>query len=243
LFLVGIIFIEREDLVMKKLAVLLMVLFMFVVAFNAVATETLSGNKITDGERPVIDGKLDDQVWQRIKPIEAYFLDESTKQPIQGLTRIWLTYSDFAIFVALEAVKNGQEPITRETQDDAWAITHDDTLAMSFNGYRTLEGHLDFWFANPGGAKKANFSQGKADKPEWSDWLVKSGRTQDGWCLEMQIPWQLINLPKRQGKMVVWTNFDRRDDGRPAYWQWGGKDDPAANWAEWEIELTPVEGK
>lgn len=229
---------------MKKLGVLLIIGYVLVhwclttSAASPVERIRIAGNKIS--EAPKIDGVLGDAAWKQAFFVEANFLDSNTKKPISDLTRVWLGYDDSAIYVALEADKNGKKIVARETKDNSNVIFRDDTLGWSFNAFKTLEGHLDWWVVNPKGAKMANFSQGKASKAEWNDWVVKTGKTQDGWCLEMQVPWALLDLPEREGSFVFWVNFNRGDDGRLSHWKYGGTDDPAGNWAEWEVSLKAI---
>ena len=226
---------------MKKFVIIyLLVMFSVVGIPSSFATEKISGNKLPAGVKPVIDGVLNDIAWQKAFFVEANFFDANDKKAIPAATRVWLAYDDSAIYIALEAVKNGKKIVARETKDDSNVIFRDDTLGWSFNAFKTLEGHLDWWVANPNGAKAAIFSQGKAAKPEWSDWVIKTGKTNKVWRVEMQVPWGLLDLPRKEGDFIFWVNFDRRDDGRLAYWQYGGTDNPAGNWAEWEVNLKVI---
>ncbi|MCX6791270.1 MAG: hypothetical protein NTV62_03735 [Candidatus Gribaldobacteria bacterium] len=225
---------------MKKLVAITL---LFVLSILTVSAETISGNRLPEGVKPIIDGKLGDAAWEKAFFIETKFISADNKKPVQNPTRAWLCYDDNNIYVALEDIKKGEKIVARETKDDNNALFRDDLVSWSFNAFKTTEGHLDWWTVNPNGAKMANFSQGVANKPEWSDWVVKVGKTQDGWCAEMQVPWTLINLPKHEGTFIFWVNFDSRDDGRLAYWKYGGSDNPAGNWAEWQVELKPISEK
>jgi len=190
-------------------------------------------------EAPVIDGNLDERVWQQAVPV----LDFIQAEPFEGLaatesTEVRLLYDDKALYVGV--ICYDREPgkiITNDSRRDS-ALTGQDSFQMIFDTYRDRQNgfifgtnaaglEYDAQVRNEGErlsggpptlGRTAGGSGGGVNVNWDGSWEVKTRVTDAGWTAEFRIPLRTLRYgPPPQ----VWgVNFSRTIERKreQVYW-------------------------
>jgi hypothetical protein len=165
---------------------------------------------IRTSRAPVIDGKLDDDVWRQA-PVTTGFIQNSPNEgaPATEQTEVRLAYDENALYIGARMHERDRskifEQLTRRDQGD-----DGDLLIVAIDSYHD---HLTaFGFAlNPSGVKiDATASR---DEENWDTswdavWTGASRIEADGWTAEMRIPVSQLRFVPRD--VQVWgINFWR----------------------------------
>ena len=187
---------------------------------DAIPRENSDVIELGDGKRlpgvkidtpPVIDGKLTDEAW-REAPQGTDFVDRSAGNiPAQDQTTIMLVYSDEAIYLAWylfdsvpdEIIANRNEPQERPSGEDWVSFTID-----PFHTHQFMD--RTFFMSNPLGNKYVSHPPPFANRQEVDGmWKAAATIVDDGWILEMEIPWSMLDYPDTDGPINIGINFDR----------------------------------
>ncbi|GIX05614.1 MAG: hypothetical protein KatS3mg115_0017 [Candidatus Poribacteria bacterium] len=176
---------------------------------------------VRTGTPPVIDGRLDDACWAEA-PVATDFIDPLTDRPAQDQTVARLLYDERAIYVGIYAYDSQPTAIVARQRKDQVRFSGEDTVAFSIDPYGTHRFEdRNFFTVNPLGTKYARLAGGRAEKAEWIGiWEAAAQRTQEGWTVEMRIPWEMLSYPKPNGPVTMRINFDRYQQrtGERSWW-------------------------
>jgi hypothetical protein len=180
------------------------------------------------GEAPVIDGVLDERVWQQATPLSDFVQAEPMEgQPASESTEVRILYDDTAIYVGV--VCHDEDPtkiITTDSRRDS-GMNGQDSFQMIFDTYHDRQNGFIFG-TNAAGveydAQVRNEGQSQQGGPptlgrvgggsggglnvNWDgSWEVKTRVTDAGWTAEFRIPLRTLRYgPPPQ----VWgVNFAR----------------------------------
>ena len=177
---------------------------------------------------PVIDGKLDDAVWQEVQPLAAFVppITKTKKQAIAKTTAqvIWDDRNLYVAFTCHEPKMDQLQP--NGTERDTYGMYKGDSLEMFIYPYeKTRPFHL--FMINPNNARwdaiqvhtpeSGKLSTRKMDNswnPQWKSAVV---RTQDRWTVELAIPWEAIGGTPQLGEKRR-VNLARNRIPEPAEW-------------------------
>jgi hypothetical protein len=158
---------------------------------------------------PVIDGLLNDPVWQ-----EADVLKDFTQRipfsdvPASCATEIRLLRDDQNIYVAAY-MKQDPKTITRNKLRHEDSPYLDDTIEIIFDPFHD---HLRGWdfLSNPNGARLDTQIDGyKGFNDDWNEvWEVRTSIQPDGWCAEFRIPVRVLRF--QPGRDVWGLQVQRR---------------------------------
>jgi hypothetical protein len=147
---------------------------------------------------PVIDGKLDDAVWDKV-PWAGNFIQRSPyegKEPSQ-VTKFKILYDDSNIYIAIKAYDKEPEEIERRMsrRDDLEGDRVEVHLDSYFD-HRTAFGFM----VNAAGVKGDTVISNDGDN--WDDtwdpiWYVKTSTDEQGWAAEMKIPLSQLRFGKK----------------------------------------------
>ena len=79
----------------------------------------------------------------------------------------------------------------------------------------------NFFIVNPIGTKYAHLATGRAEKSEWIGlWKAAAQIVEDGWIVEMEIPWQMLDYPDTTKPVRMGINVDRLQQrtGERSWW-------------------------
>jgi len=154
---------------------------------------------------PVIDGKLDDPIWQQISPTTDFVQTE----PEEGVaptekTELRIAYDRHAIYVAVHAYDSEPQKITtklnrRDRLDNSDYIRlffdsqHDHQTAFVF-GTNPSGVQFDSFISNDG--EGGHGRMGRRGDTNWDAvWDVETRIDSTGWCAEFRIPLSMLRYP------------------------------------------------
>ena len=231
---------------MKKRAIL-PIIFMLTIAFYtraAQSTETvekeLTARKIE--HPPTIDGVLDDTCWQDA-PQATGFTDERTEKPAKNQSIGRLVYTDTVIYVGLHLYDDMPDKIVARQTKDQTRIRGEDWVSFSLDPFHTHQfSDRNFFVVNPLGTKYTHLATGRAEKSEWIGlWKAAARIVEDGWIVEMEIPWQMLDYPDTTKPVRMGINFDREQQrtGERSWWCNLGVNEFRENDGHWIDVLPP----
>jgi hypothetical protein len=152
---------------------------------------------------PVLDGILDDQVWQQGGWIDDFTQNEpyNGKKPSQR-TEFKIIFDENNLYVAIKSFDTSPDSIvkrlTRRDQQDG------DMAGIIFDSYHDLR--TGFLFGTSAGGVKFDqmmTNDGNNEDTSWDpNWWVKTSVNNEGWIAEMKIPFSQLRFEKNSGD--VW---------------------------------------
>lgn len=184
--------------------------------------------KLQPGEEPPkIDGRIDDIIWQNLKPLEEFVMNlESAKTKPSVKTVAWLTYDDRYLYVAFQCEELFPEKmkIVGEKLDDEIWLGDCVELLISLGDSPKPYRHF---IVNPRNVKWDGASVDGGDDPSWNaDWKSATFIGKNAWTCEMAIPWESVGKMPKVGEKrrvnlcrqrcvdgVEWTTWSQVIDG------------------------------
>lgn len=191
---------------------------------------------------PTIDGSLDDACWQDTPQIFD-FTDERTEKTAKNQSVGRLVYTDTAIYVGLYLYDDMSEKIVARQTKDQTRFRGEDWVSFSIDPFHTHKfADRNFFMVNPLGTKFAHLATGRAEKSEWIGlWNVAAQIVEDGWIVEMEIPWQILDYPDTTKPIRMGINVDRfqQRTGERSWWCNLGVNEFRENDGHWIDVLPP----
>ena len=160
---------------------------------------------------PVIDGKLTDEAWRNAPQGTDFFDRNAGNIQAQDQTTIMLVYSDEAIYLAWYLFDSVPDGIVGLQAMDQIRPSGEDWVSFTIDPFHTHQ-FMDriFFMANPLGSKWVSHPPPFATPEELSDmWDVAASIVDDGWIVEMEIPWTMLHYPDTDKPINIGINFDR----------------------------------
>ena len=179
-------------------------------------------------QEPVLDGVLDEPVWQEASPV-GQFRQRNPQEgnPATERTEVRILYSETAIFFGVTCYDSQPDRIIATQRARDADLEFDDSFTILLD---TFHSHRNaFWFEmNPLGARFDSWitDEGGRTSPEWDErWEVAVAIGEEGWVAEVRIPFSVLRTPaaeeqvwgidfrrniKRKNEEVAWSNY-RRD--------------------------------
>ena len=191
---------------------------------------------------PMIDGVLDDACWQDA-PQAIGFTDQRTEKPARNQSIGRLVYTDTAIYVGLHLYDDMPDKIVARQTKDQTRIRGEDWVSFSLDPFHTHQfSDRNFFIVNPLGTKYAHLATGRAEKSEWIGiWKTAAQIVDDGWIVEMEIPWQMLDYPDTTNPVRMGINLDREQQrtGERSWWCNLGVNEFRENDGHWMDVLPP----
>ena len=158
---------------------------------------------------PVIDGVLDDQIWQEVEVISNF----KTFRPDYGMdmenkTLVYVSHDDENLYFAFKCF---DDPALIKTsisardkiRDDDWVCINLD----SFSDQQSLYG----LYINPNGIQMdTRFAAGREDVGVDVVWYSKGVINEDGYTVEAKIPFKSIRYAVKDGNVKMGVTFERK---------------------------------
>ena len=160
---------------------------------------------------PVIDGALNDAGWQNA-PQGTDFTDRRAGgAPAEDQSTIMMVYTDEAIYVAGYFFDSEPDGIVARQVEDQIRPFGEDWVSFTIDPFHTHQfGDRTFFMVNPLGSKFVSHPPPFADRAEVSGmWKAAASIVDDGWVIEMEIPWEMLNYPETTEPIDIGINFDR----------------------------------
>ena len=191
---------------------------------------------------PTIDGVLNDPCWQDA-PQATGFIDERTGELTKSQSVGRLVYTDKAIYLGVYLYDEMPgEIVARQTKDQT-RFQGEDWMSFSLDPFHTHQfSDRNFFMANALGTKYAHLATGRAEKSEWIGlWKAAAQIVDDGWIVEMEIPWQMLDYPDTKEPIRMGINIDRGQQrtGARTWWSNLGVNEFKENDGHWVDVLPP----
>jgi hypothetical protein len=146
----------------------------------------------------VLDGKLDEDVYERVPPMNGFIQQEPRAgEPATESTDIWVFFDDENVYVSARCWDSHPERIiANEMRRDNGNIFQNDTFTVVFDTFYDQRSGF-FFQTNPLGALRdqAVGDQGEANNVDWNTvWNVKASIVDSGWLVEMVIPFKSLRF-------------------------------------------------
>lgn len=191
---------------------------------------------------PTVDGVLNDTCWQDV-PQATGFTDERTEKPAKNQTVGRLVYTDKAIYVGIHLYDDMPDKIVARQTKDQTRFQGEDWISFSIDTFHTHQfSDRSFFIVNPLGTKFAHLATGRAEKSEWIGlWKAAAQIVEDGWIVEMEIPWQMLDYPDTKKLIRMGINIDRGQQriGEKSWWCNLGVNEFRENDGHWIDVLPP----
>jgi len=191
---------------------------------------------------PTIDGVLNDACWQDA-PKAVGFTDERTEKPAKNQSVGRLVYTDKAIYIGLHLYDDMPDKIVARQTKDQTRFQGEDWVSFSLDPFHTHQfSDRNFFIINPLGTKYAHLATGRAEKSEWIGlWKTAAQIVEDGWIVEMEIPWQMLDYPDTNKPIRMGINIDRGQQrtGEKSWWCNLGVNEFRENDGHWVDVLPP----
>ena len=178
--------------------------------------------KITANEAPLLDGRLDEPVWQRA-PVAGDFRQKEPDegQPATEPTEVRILYSEEALYFGVFCYDSDPESIlaTEYRRDDL--LLNDDTFAVMLDTFHDHRNGFVFRTNSLGTKFDAVITDEERNlNLEWDEkWQTAAGSNEKGWVVEIQIPW--ATLRSQSQEVQTWgIDFERniRRKAEETYW-------------------------
>ncbi len=182
----------------------LMSLFVLLLA-PALAAEPLQVPHST--LKPVLDGRLDDPVWQQALRLSLDWEVKATdSRPAQVETDFWMVEDGTHLYLAFDARDPDMSRVIAHLhdRDEFWEDDFVGVLLDTFNDERRAYQ----FFVNPLGVQAdatLDDTSRQKDDASWNAlWDSAAHMDEHGYRVEMAIPLSSINLPPATGKPMIW---------------------------------------
>ena len=223
-----------------KIRLVFSVLGMLILGSNAVAQEMRTDfHRISDSDKPIIDGNLDEAVW-RMAPVISDF--HQIRPDDHGVpsekTEVQIARSDEFIYVAFKAYDSDIENLSAKGFIQGQNFFSDDRLAVYIDSFDDRR-NCYFFQVNGNGIRRDALLGNDYFIEDWSTiWYANTQRHDWGWSAEMAIPVKSIafdpnadswginfgRVHPRAGEEMAWSSRERNINPSVAGYIGGVKD-------------------
>jgi hypothetical protein len=186
--------------------------------------------RLAPDSRILLDGRLDEQVWELIPPITSFVQQE----PVEGAvpserTEVRIAHDGSALYIGVIAFDSDPDGILAYQRRRDAGLDTDDRFMWIIDPFG--DGRTAYFFEiNPAGLKGDGLlrtGQGGGLNKSWDGiWDVQTARRSDGWSAEIRIPFRTLNFDpdqdewginfqrtvRRKNEELVWSGY-RRNQG------------------------------
>ena len=169
----------------------------------------IAGTRISD-PNIVIDGRVDEAAWSQapaydnMRVMEPETLAEPTYQ-----TASRFIYTANGLYVSAVMQQPPETLVTRLSSRDQYINRDSYGITLDTSG----EGLYGYWFtvALGGSLADGKVAAERSFSREWDGpWRGASAVTEDGWSVEMYLPWSMMSMPTNAGERTLGFWVDRK---------------------------------
>jgi hypothetical protein len=181
----------------------------FIVSRDEAGTPTIRAARID--ERPVLDGRLDDEVYSRLTPISDFVQQEPEEgRPVTEKTHVWLLFDDENVYVAARCEDSQPErDVANEMRRDGQSTNDNESFAVVLDTFHDRRNAYLFQVTLAGGLFDAYITDERDMNRDWNTvWDARTARGDHEWTVEFVIPFKSLRF--RPGTGLTWgVNFKR----------------------------------
>ena len=149
-------------------------------------------------ESPVIDGVLNDPIWNNLPVASNFYSFEpinGTPEPNNLKTEVKVLYDNNAIYIAATLFDNDPSKILQEIRErDEFGTS--DLFGVFINGYNDGQQDFRFYVTAANGQADCNFTSQDGEDFSWNAiWDSAIKITPFGWTVEIKIPYAALRFP------------------------------------------------
>ena len=177
--------------------------------------------RLAQGEKPEIDGKLDDAAWQRVGALEAFVPYVTTKvDSLKAQTQARVAYDDENLYVAIrceEPQMKRLDIVGAKRDDNVWIGDSVDVF-LAPGPEQTPFYHV---IMNPKNVRWDARHEGVSGDLSWNpEYQSATQRGDDYWTVELAIPWATMKMEAPKAGAKLFGNICRQRR-------------PAREWSTW----------
>ncbi len=177
---------------------------------------------------PVMDGVLDDAVWQQAVPIT----DFHQIRPGDGATpseptEVYVVYTEDALYIGARMADSNPELIASPTIRHGQGLGPDDRLIVILDPFNTRRTGYRFETNLNGVRHEALYTTVNSFQADWvTIWDTQTSRDENGWNAEIEIPFKSLPFDptttewgfnfgrgiRRRGEEMAWVSYNRGFD-------------------------------
>ena len=158
-----------------------------------------------------LDGQLDERVYYTVPPVTDFIQQEPDEgAPARDQTEVWVLFDRDTLYVAARCWSTDPDRIiANEMKRDSYSMFGNETFSVVLDTYYDRRNGFNFITNALGALFDATITNERTPNLDWNAvWDVRAGRFEQGWTLEMAIPFK--SLRYRTGPSQTWgINFQR----------------------------------
>lgn len=149
---------------------------------------------------PVLDGDLSDPCWAAAPSVTDFYFPTDGSEAAETTTA-WICYDQQNVYIAFDCRDSQPDKIVSQQKKRGGNISKDDWVGVDFDRYCDHERII--WFdVTAGGVQVERLDSGDGTKIEWrGDWYATAKRVDDGYVVEMAIPFGIFQYDARRASM------------------------------------------
>lgn len=160
---------------------------------------------------PKIDGKLDDSCWEACSPVtDFHMVEPNPGAPVTQPTRVYICYDDENIYFGIHMSEAKPDKMQSACNQRDGGVYMDDSFEIMLDTYYDRR-NAYYFMSNLISAKLDGriIDEGRNIDETWDGyWRTKAQLVDDGWEMEIAIPFSELNFPRTDS--LVWgINFWR----------------------------------
>lgn len=210
--------------------------FLLLLAAPSIAAYTINGERKSfeiyrTDSAPVIDGRLDDEVWRTAAVVDDFHQTSPSNGAMPSeVTIVRVTYDDEYLYIAADLKDSDPGAISAKQMIQGKMFYSDDRFWVTLDSFNNKRN--DYFFqVNANGVRRDALRENNARFiDEWATiWQAQSAVTEDGWVTEIAIPFKSISFSPdsdtwginfgrgivRKQEYDMWSSHERQD--WPAY--------------------------
>src|SRR4051794_27345203 len=173
-----------------------------VAAAPAVVMREADGNVVVRATRitqpVVIDGELKEEVYSSLSLIDGFLQQEPVEgEPATEETQVWLMFDDRNIYVSARLFDSEPErEVISEMRRDGQGTNDNESFGVVFDTFHDRRNGFLFQVSLAGGLFDGYITDERDMNRDWNTvWDARTARVQEGWTLEMVIPFKSLRFP------------------------------------------------
>ncbi len=175
--------------------------------------------------KPVIDGVMDEAIWQQAEPITDFHQIRPGDGSLPSeTTEVYVLYDDDALYIGARMADSDPALIAAPTIRHGQGLGGDDRLVVILDPFNTRRTGYRFETNVNGVRHDALYQSVSSFSGDWSTiWDTASSTTANGWISELEIPFKSLPLDpatdnwgfnfgrgiRRRGEEMAWVSYNR----------------------------------
>jgi hypothetical protein len=158
-----------------------------------------------------LDGRLDEQVYRTVPPIEHFIQQEPNEgQEATERTQAWLFFDDEYFYVSVRSFDSAPERlVANELRRDNFNIFQNDNITISIDPLYTRRSGVFFQTNALSAQRDQEVQDERSNNNDWNTiWRTRSRILEDGWSMEFAIPYSSLRF-RAAGPQVWGFNLRR----------------------------------